>query len=173
MAISLTSPAVDNYYVGKGIVYIKLEDDTDWIDIGNVSEFEFTPEVEKLDHFSSREGTKTKDRSIVVQRSATLRMVMEEWTARNLSLVLLGDIVESGNIVSIDIFATNVKVAQVRFVGLNDVGPKWTLEFPRVEFAPSSSINPISEEWGTLEATGEVVESNGTFGTASCDFNDT
>lgn len=171
MAISNASPNVDNYYVGKGKVYIKLEGEADYVDIGNVPEFEFTPTVDKLDHFSSREGTKTKDRSIVVQRSASLRMVMEEWTARNLALVLMGDVIESGNIVSIDIFANNVAVAAVRFVGENDVGPKWTLEFPRVEFAPSSSINPISEEWGTLEATGEVVESNGTFGTASCDFN--
>lgn len=173
MTITLASPNVENYSVGKGIVSVKFLDapaDSDYVDVGNVTEFEFTPTVDKLDHFSSRAGVKEKDRSIVISRSAELRMVMEEITARNLSMLMLGAVVVSGGVATIDILSTNVKVAAVKFEGTNDVGPKWTFEFPRVEFAPSKSFNPISEEWNSIEVTGEVVVQGGTFGTATSTF---
>jgi hypothetical protein len=170
MTISLTSPNTENYYVGKGIVYIKLPTDTDYVDVGNVTAMEFTPTVEKLDHFSSRTGIKTKDRSVVLSLAATLKVTMEEWTARNLALTLLGDVVESGGIVSIDILTNNSQSAAVKFVGANDVGPQWSFEFPSVSFTPSGTLNPISDEWGALEVTGDVNATNGVFGTATCVF---
>ncbi len=172
MAISLTSPNVDNYYVGKGIVYIKLEADNDYVDIGNVTSLEFTPSVDKLDHFSSRTGIKQKDKSVVLQLSATLKMVMEEWTARNLTLMLLGDSagVQSGGVTQIDILVNSALDAQVKFVGANDIGPQWTFEFPSVSFTPSGALNPISDEWGALEVSGEVQAVDGSFGTATCVF---
>lgn len=173
MAVSQTSPNVDNYYIGKGKVYIKLTDDADYIDIGNVPEFEFTPEIEKLDHFSSRAGVRSKDKSVVLEKAATLRMVMEEWTARNLALALLGAVDASNpDEVTIEIFSLSAISAQVKFVGANDVGPKWTFEFPMVEFTPSAAINPISDEWGQIEITGDILydDINQTWGTAKGDF---
>jgi hypothetical protein len=172
MTISLNSPNVENYYVGKGVVFIKFDGDVDYVDVGNVTELEFTPNLEKLDHFSSREGVRTKDRSIVIEKSAELKMVMEEYTARNLSMLLLGEITDVSGAITIDIFSTNVKTAAVRFVGANEIGPQWTLDFPRVDFAPSGSMNPISDEWGTIEVTGEVVTVDGSFGTATATFPD-
>lgn len=170
MATSLTSPNVENYYVGKGIVYIKLPTDADYVDVGNVTALEFTPAIEKLDHFSSRSGIKQKDKSVVIQVSATLKVSMEEWTARNLALTLLGDVVESGGIVSIEMLTNNAQEAQVKFVGTNSVGPQWTFEFPSVSFTPSGTLNPISDEWGVLEVTGEVEAVDSAFGTATCVF---
>jgi hypothetical protein len=86
----LSSPDVDNYYIGKGLVSWKGVNDGTFRDIGNVSKFEFTPEVKRLDHWSSRTGTKTKDKSVVVEKSAKVLLVMDEWTAENLRLVLMG-----------------------------------------------------------------------------------
>jgi hypothetical protein len=34
MPVSQTSPNVDNYYIGKGKVEIKLPTDANWVDIG-------------------------------------------------------------------------------------------------------------------------------------------
>lgn len=173
MPVSLTSPNVDNYYIGKGVVSIKMPGDVTYVDIGNVPEFEFTPELDKLDHYSSRAGIRSKDKSVVREKAATLRMVMEEWTARNLSLALLGARDESNPAaVTIDIFSEDSILCSVRFVGNNDVGPKWTFEFPSVEFIPSAALNPISEEWGGIEVEGDVLynEVLNTFGTATADF---
>ena len=58
--------------------------------MGNCTEFEFTPEIEKLDHFSSREGVRTKDKSVVLQKSGTVRLVLDEWSVENLKLAVLG-----------------------------------------------------------------------------------
>lgn len=168
MPATNTSPNVDNYYSGKGIVSIQLAGATGYRDIGNVPEFEFEPSIERLDHFSSRTGVKTKDRSVIIQKSGKLRVVMDEWTADNLSLVLLGTPgapATTTGIISMDIMSVSNIIAAVRFVGSNDIGPRVTLNFPRVNFAPSGALNPISDEWGSIEVEGEVEVVNGIFGT--------
>ena len=93
MPVSLIAPDADNYQVGKGIVSFKPDGAADYIDLGNVAELEYTPNIEKLDHYSSRAGTRTKDKSVVQTRSGTLRNLMEELTARNLSMLLIGTVV--------------------------------------------------------------------------------
>ena len=107
MPVSLISPDADNYQVGKGIVSFKPEGAAQFIDLGNVAELEYTPSTEKLDHYSSRGGIRTKDKSIVQSRSGTLRILMEELTAQNLSMLLMGTIDDQTDPTkpSIDIFA--------------------------------------------------------------------
>ena len=53
--------SIENYTVGKGLVSFKKTGATSFADMGNCTEFEFTPEIEKLDHFSSRTGVGFKD----------------------------------------------------------------------------------------------------------------
>lgn len=173
MPVSQTSPNVENYYIGKGKVFIKLSTDADWVDIGNVPEFEYTPNLDKLDHFSSRAGVRSKDKSVVREKAATIRMVMEEWTARNLSMALMGAVDDSQpTAVTIDILSLNSITAAIKFEGANEVGPKWNFEFPNVEFTPTSSLNPISDEWGQIEVTGDILFDDATqsWGTATGDF---
>lgn len=86
----LTSPVVDAYYIGKGIVSWKAVNDIDYRDIGNVPIFEFTPEVKTKPHYSSRLGVKTKDLEVVESKEAKVKLVMEEWTYDNMLLVLMG-----------------------------------------------------------------------------------
>jgi hypothetical protein len=162
MPVSLIAPDVDNYSVGKGICSFKPEGEADFIDLGNVAELEYTPTVEKLDHFSSRTGTKTKDKSIVITRSGTLRVLMEELTANNLAMLLLGIVDEAAvGGPTVDIFALNSIKGEFKFKATNDVGPRWDLYFYNVEFAPSGSFQPISAEWNQIEVTGEVLVASG------------
>jgi hypothetical protein len=92
---------------------------------------------------------------------------MEELTARNLALFLLGDIDVSDPLnPSVEIFATDLLSGALKFIGTNDVGPRWTFDFARVDFVPSGTFNPISDEWGALEVTGELATAGGTFGSA-------
>lgn len=49
MPVSLIAPDADNYQVGKGIVSFKPDGAADYIDLGNVAELEYTPNIEKLD----------------------------------------------------------------------------------------------------------------------------
>ena len=159
------SPDINNYYVGKGKVYWTPSGGSE-IDVGNVPEFEFTPEIDKLDHFSSREGTRTKDRSIVIEKSASVRIVMEEWTPENLANALLGDVLaNTAGDEYIEIFSKSEVTGQLRFEGNNDVGPKIDIVLPSVSFIPGSTLGVISDEWGGIELTGDVLAVGGSFGT--------
>jgi hypothetical protein len=112
-------------------------------------------------------GVRERDRTVVLEKKGTLRIVIEEMTAENLRLALLGTLEDgsSGDQI-IDIFSESQISAEVWFEGQNDVGPKWNYYFGRVDFIPSSGISLISDEWMTVELNGDVQKVNGTFGTA-------
>lgn len=84
------SPNVANYYVGKGVVSWEPQGGGAFQDLGNVSKFEFQPEVKTLDHYSSRFGTKIKDLAIVLEKSAKVSLTMDEFTLANLQIALMG-----------------------------------------------------------------------------------
>ena len=159
--------SIANYTVGKGIVSLKAAGALTYADMGTCTEFEFTPEVEKLDHFSSRSGVREKDKSVVIQKSGTLRLVLDEWTVENLKLAVLGSSATvSGNDV-IQIFDQSSVSGAIKFTGTNDIGPRYEWVFSSVDFIPSSSISLISDEWGTIELTGECAAVAGSFGTVT------
>ncbi len=170
MAIGPTSPNADNYFIGKGYVEFQVENGTGYVHLGNCPEVEFTPTVDILDHFSSMSGVRTKDRKVVREKSATLRIVMEELNPHNLGLVVMGDVtdpVSPDTTYTIDIFSLSEIKGAMRFVGQNDVGARVQWDWPLVSITPSSSINLISEEWGSMEITADVLaDANGSFGTA-------
>jgi hypothetical protein len=108
-------------YVGKGKISFKAVGDTAFRDIGNVSSLETTPNLTTLEHFSSREGVKNKDKEVVTEKKMTVTMVMDEWTAENLAMALLGDISTDvdGNKV-IDIFSRNSFEGELKYEGTAD-----------------------------------------------------
>jgi len=164
-----TSPNVKNYYIGKGKVFFRKSGDSDFRDVGNAPVFELAPNITKLDHFSSRQGVKTKDRSVVTEKSATLNVTLDEWTIENLQLALLGDEpeqVSSANNRVFNIFAASQIDGEIRFVGTNDIGDRFQMDLGIVSFVPGKSVNPISEGYGVLEIVGDVLaDENGFFGT--------
>lgn len=163
------NPHVNNYLIGKGNVYFTPEGGTRR-HLGNVSAFEANLEVEELDHFSSMEGVRTRDLSVVVEKTASVRLVLDEWSAANIELAMLGETDPTpdtdGNTV-IEIFATDKIRGRLEFEASNDVGPKINYDFHSVAFRPDAAINPISEEWATLEIIGEIEFTNGSWGTAT------
>lgn len=172
MPISLMSPNVDNYPINRGIMYMKFPGEGDYADMGDCTDVDLTPDLTLLKHFTNRTGTKSEDKSVVLEKACVLKAILSEATARNMGLALLGTPVVTSGHVRIPIFKENIRVAAVKFVGTNDVGPKWTYEFPRVEFSPKSPIKLISAEWGTLELEGAVIAdpTSGEFGAVDGDF---
>lgn len=91
MAVSDSSPNTENYFIGKGICYFKKTGETAYRHLGNAPEVEYTAEIETLEHFSSLDGIKVRDLSIVTSQKATIRIVLEEGTAKNWGLALMAD----------------------------------------------------------------------------------
>lgn len=170
--MSFSGPAsadIRNYTIGKGIASFKKSGEVAFRDLGNCPAFEFTPTAETLDHFSSRTGVRKKDRSVAVSMEGELKITMEEFTVDNLALALMGNIDEdsSGRPV-IDILQNSSITGEIKFVGTNDVGQKFEWLFNNVSFIPSSTVSPLSDEWGQFEVTGQtLVDGDGKFGTVT------
>lgn len=157
MSVTLLSPNTGNIRVGKGKVQFKRTGGL-YRYMGACPSFEFTPVIEKLEHFSSMTGTKTKDLTVILSKSGTVKLVLEEWTPDNLSLILLGDIDEAAvGGPEIDIFSESEVTGELKFTSFNDVGPMWDITLYNVSFIPSAAFNPISDEFGQIEISGDVL----------------
>lgn len=168
---SLLSPNIGNYYIGKGILSIKLLGESTYTDCGNAPQFEFQAKVTSLDHFSSRQGVRVKDFVAVVEIAGMLSMQLEELTARNMGFALLG--LPTGGPSptpdSIEIFSSPVIYGSVKFVGTNIIGPVYTVTFPLVKLSPSKALSLIGNTWGTVDLEGDVLfdQAAQSFGTAT------
>jgi len=91
----MNSPSPNNYQLGRGKVYFDIFDGsgnlTGELDLGNAPEFNLAPEVEKLEHYSSMSGLKTKDKEVALEVKLTGSIQLDEINLRNLKLAFLGD----------------------------------------------------------------------------------
>lgn len=169
---TLVSPNTGNYRIGKGAFWFKREGAADYVHMGNSPGSEFTPNIEKLEHFSSLQGTKEKDLTVVISRGGTLTITLDEWTPINLALAVLGTVDELAvGGPTVQLFDQDAVAGSLKFISANDVGPKWDFYWHNVSFIPSAAINPISDEFGQIEVEGEVLVSQtapniGSFGYA-------
>jgi hypothetical protein len=108
----------DNYLYGKGRLYFKPEDGSGYLDLGNIPKFGIEVEVEKNEHFSSRSGTRDKDLSIVLEKSAKASLTLEEASAENLNIGFMGDGVVSGSQSAGQIDADETTTVSDQFIDL-------------------------------------------------------
>src|SRR5688572_2457139 len=94
-APSLTAPNTGNYRLGKGVLEFKRDGAADFVHLGNAIEVALTGANEFLEHFSSMLGVRKKDLEVVVEQGGTFGMTLEEFTAHNLGLMVLGDVNEA------------------------------------------------------------------------------
>jgi hypothetical protein len=175
MAFATTAPDINNYFIAKGYVKFSADGGTVWTHLGNAPEVEWTPNLDMLDHFNAMAGVRSKDRRVIREKSATVRIVLEESNPFNLGLALMGDVTTGTPPAptTIDIFSLAEITGALLFVGQNDVGPRTQYYWPNISITPSSSINLISEEWASMEITAEVlIDATGSFGTATWDITD-
>jgi hypothetical protein len=150
-----SSPSTTLYTLGRGVVSIG-----EWSgssppgslsDVGNSPRFECEVTEEVLDHYSSRSGTRNKDKQVVLEIGYTLNFDLDEFSVSNLARFLMGSI--SGNVISANTQLD--KEFSVKFVSDNPAGPNETWEFHRVKLRPGGSINLISDEWALMSFQGE------------------
>jgi hypothetical protein len=120
-----TSPSVDNYTIGKGILEIAT-----WIggspgaysDVGNCTKFEFEMTEESKEHFASRTSTKEQDADIVIQTGYTLSFELDELSVENVRRFMKATM--SGTKILYANMNANVYYA-LRFTADNSAGPNY------------------------------------------------
>ena len=93
----MDSPNVENYTLGKGVVFFDQKNLTTGLykgerDLGNAPAFAFNVALEKLEHFSSRGGLKAKDKEIISQITPGITFTLDEINKANLALLTLADL---------------------------------------------------------------------------------
>lgn len=143
------------YTLGRGIVSIEAWSGAtppgSLADVGNSPRFESEVTEEKLDHYSSRSGTRVKDKSVVLETGYTINFDLDEFAVSNLAMFLMGSV--SGNVISANVELD--KEYAVRFVSDNPSGPNETWDFHRVKLSPGGALNLISDEWSLMTFAGE------------------
>ena len=140
------SPDVQNYHIGKGVVSFKETGGSTFTDLGNAPSFVYAPTIEKLEHFSSREGIKTKDFTAVTTVAARITMELDEITGLNLSFFALGelDTTTPGAATIAGLTKTEFS-GDIQVVGTNDIGQK--VDFTAtVTFIPEGEFSFITAE---------------------------
>lgn len=167
----LASPNVQNYGVLKGNVYWTPSGGGSRRHVGNCTQFSLEIGVEKLDHFSSMVGVKTKDFSVVLQKTGTVTLTLEELTLKNFQMALLGGAVGAdtdttdGGLQGFEIGAESEINGTLELINSNDVGPQYHITLPSVNITPSGAVDFIGDDdWGNIELTGDVLAVNGSFG---------
>ncbi len=169
------SPDVQNYHIGKGIVSFQEAGGSTFVDLGNAPSFVCTPAIEKKEHFSSREGIKTKDFTAITQVGATVKFTLDEITGLNLSFFALGeqDTTVPGTI-TIDGLSKTEFVGDLKMVGTNDIGQKvdW---LGTVSFIPEGDFSLITDtdDFTTITITAEVQKDATTGGFGKWTVHDT
>jgi len=153
----IASPSPQLYSLGRGIVSIGEWDGTtppsegEYVDVGNSPRFEVEVTEEKLEHFSSRSGTRLKDKVVVLETGYTLNFDLDEISVYNLQVFLKGTI--SGPVIAAN--QALDKEYAIKFVSDNPVGPNEKWEFWRTQLSPGGAFNLISDEWSLLTMAGD------------------
>lgn len=168
------SPNPENYVVGKANLYFTPVGGTRR-HMGNCTSAEFEPTIEKLEHFSSMAGVKSKDKVVTLERGGTVSITLEEWNRHNMALAVLGDIgVDSNGNVVIPLMTKDATEGRLEIIASNDVGPRWTWDFNKVSLAPTGGLGQITDDWAPIEFEGDVLTTDTGFGTLTLqDSNET
>jgi hypothetical protein len=155
-----TSPNVNNYHIGKGIVSFKDASGSTFTDLGNAPSFVYTPTVDKKEHFSSRTGIKSKDFTAITQVGATVKFKLDEITGNNLAFFALAttDTTTPGQI-KLSGLSKSVFTGDIKVVGTNAIGQ--TVDFlATVSFVPSGDFSFITDadDFTTIEIEAEVQQ---------------
>ena len=166
MVVGLEAPDIQNLTVGKGVVQFRPEGWDDYYQIGNVPTLTLAFSVTTLDHYSSSaDGARVLDLSQTIEKSGQVTMEMEEITAQNLAMLVMGDVTTDGGLTRISIFSRSSLTGELIYYSANSTGPNWQIYLPSVTFKPSGDYSLITDDWVKLPVTGILQAIDGVFGT--------
>lgn len=157
----MTEPHSTSLYIpsGRGILYIAEWSGTvpptelDYVDVGNCPSMEIEPTQERRPHYSSRAGLRVKDLNPVTQLDYTLTFDLDEISANNIKIFLMGTLNEATKVVS-GMTNGNQEFA-IKFVSDNPIGPDQIYYFHRCTIAPNAAMQLIGEEYLVMSYTAE------------------
>jgi hypothetical protein len=161
------SPSVLNYFIGTGILSFDAGQTGTYRDLGNAPSFQMKPTLTKIEHNSSRDGSRSVDRTLITGQKIEVTIELEEITPANLALAFLGSASENtAGQTAIEIFTQSSVSGRLKLVGTNNVGTRFEVILNNVEFTPDAEFDWISEEITSITLAGIATNTvGGSFGT--------
>jgi hypothetical protein len=160
------SPSILNYFIGTGILSWQAGGAGAFRDLGNAPSFRMKPTLTKIEHNSSRDGSRSVDRTLISGQKIEVTIELEEITPANLAMAFLGEQSQnSAGQTVVSLFTQSSVQGKLRFVGTNNVGTRYEVELTSVEFTPDSEFDWISEEITSITLVGIATNVTGSFGT--------
>jgi hypothetical protein len=151
---SNTPHNVENYTIGKGILYVANFPGAgvpSWTEIGNCPSIELEQSIERLPHYSSRSGLRVKDKNPVVQTDYMVNFDCDEIAAENLKIYLMAT--QTGN--TLHGMQDPNKEYALKFVSDNPIGPNQSWYFWKCNIGPNGALSLIGEEWMVMSYSAE------------------
>ena len=151
-----SAPSTSNYTLAKGVLSIADYGSSVFTDLGNATSAEIEINKEKLPHYSSRSGARSKDKEVVLEKDYMLNFVLDENSVENIALYCSGT--HTGNAEIQALMEADDKEYILKFVSANAAGPDYTYTFHRVTIDANGASGLISEEWSELPFTAQGLE---------------
>lgn len=146
MAPEKVAHSTELFSLGKGILKFDRFDanglPTGLRDLGNSPAFNLTIEIEKIEHFTSREGISTIDWTRTKLRRLKGSFELDEFDRQNLRLWLFG---RTGTW-SIAPLTSGDLIGRLDFNPTNDIGPKYHYQGWKVKLTPTGNLGFIGDD---------------------------
>lgn len=127
-----TPPSTDNYQVG-GVTII-----VGGIDLGNIVTFAPDPSnIETLDHFSARSGTRKLDKQVIVQKTMRFRVGLDEHAPELYRLYFMG----GGAGSAVTPLLNPLAERNIVITYLNEAGNLWTYSHTKCVVKPDGAMD--------------------------------
>jgi len=151
-----SAPSTSNYTLAKGVLSIAEYGSSVFTDLGNAPSAEIEINKERLPHYSSMSGARSKDKEVVLEKDYTLNFVLDENSVENLALFCGGT--HTGNAEIQALMEADDKEYIIKFVSANAAGPDYTYTFHKVTVDASGAMGLISDEWAEMAFTAQGLE---------------
>lgn len=147
-----SSPSTTLYTLGRGVLKIAPWSGATppsagaYVDVGNASKFDVEISEEELDHYSSRTGLKTLDKSVTLQAGYTATFDLDEVSVANMAKFLRGTL--EGNV--IHALTALTKEYGLIFTTDNPAGENQTWELWRSKLTPGGAFSLIGDDWSKM-----------------------
>jgi hypothetical protein len=146
--------ALGNQTLGRGKIYFSLfKDGTQTPEgfryIGNTPSFSLNITNDTLDHYSSDEGVKEKDKSIVLQTTSTGTLTCDDIQPENLALFFFGssDVLSQASATAATYPITGVKQGLMYQIGATDDNPTGVRSISTVIVAHTSTTYVLNTDY--------------------------
>lgn len=150
----------DSLHLWAGKIRIRLDDESDYQDVGEYDALSVTPSVQKIQYYTRKVASRALAKEKVNRTEANFSMTLNSITARAIRMALGGEqsTVGAGH-TRVTFLETVTREADFQFEGTNDEGNM--IDFTcRISFTPDQQFNMVGDDWSAMTITGQVLVNN-------------